>query len=123
MLRWPISRHSKLARFPRFLHSPIIILTNTSQGWYWHRASDPGSRARATFGDDPEEFDVKGDQATDLFLIQMGGNDHRHPNEIPGRNYYHAYVELINDLHSTHPHATVLLVVRLIFRSPILSIC
>lgn len=79
-------------------------------GWYWHRASDPGSRARATFGDDPEEFDVKGDQATDLFLIQMGGNDHRHPNEIPGRNYYHAYVELIDDLHRTHPHATVLLV-------------
>ncbi|CAI7662585.1 unnamed protein product [Penicillium pancosmium] len=79
-------------------------------GWYWHRASDPGSRARAVYGDEPEEFDVKGDQATDLFLIQMGGNDHRHPNEIPGRNYYHGYIDLIDDLHKTHPHATVLLV-------------
>ncbi|KAK5800855.1 hypothetical protein VI817_003067 [Penicillium citrinum] len=78
--------------------------------WYWHKASDPGSRAREFFGDEPEDFDVKGDQPTDLFLIQMGGNDHRHPNEIPGRNYYHTYVELIDDIHRNHPHATVLLV-------------
>lgn len=78
--------------------------------WYWHKASDPGSRAREFFGDEPEDFDVKGDQPTDLFLIQMGGNDHRHPNEIPGRNYFHTYVELIDDIHRNHPHATVLLV-------------
>jgi hypothetical protein len=93
----------------------ISYLPTHLQGWYWHRASDPGSRARATYGDGPEQFDVKGDQATDLFLIQMGGNDHRHPNEIPGRNYYHGYIELIDDLHKTHPHATVLLVVRCTF--------
>jgi hypothetical protein len=35
----------------------------------------------------------------------MGGNDHRHPNEIPGRDYYHAYVELVEDIHSNWPNA------------------
>jgi hypothetical protein len=39
-----------------------------------------------------------GGEAADLVIIQMGGNDHRHPNEIPGRDYYHAYVELVEDV-------------------------
>ncbi|CAP91491.1 Pc13g04220 [Penicillium rubens Wisconsin 54-1255] len=78
-------------------------------GWYWHRASDPGSRARAMYDHSPEKWDVKAEQPADLVIIQMGGNDHRHPNEIPGRDYYHAYVELVEDIHSNWPNAIILL--------------
>ncbi|KAJ5143222.1 CAZyme family CE2 [Penicillium bovifimosum] len=78
-------------------------------GWYWHRASDPGSRARSIYGHEPEHWDVKKEQPADLVIIQMGGNDHRHPNEIPGRDYYHAYVDLVEDVHSNWPNAIVLL--------------
>ncbi|KAJ5888721.1 CAZyme family CE2 [Penicillium taxi] len=79
-------------------------------GWYWHHASDPGSRASRTYGDDPEIWDVKTKQPADLVVIQMGGNDFRHPNDVSGRDFYHAYVEFIEDLHSTWPNAVVLLV-------------
>ncbi|KAJ5140727.1 Esterase SGNH hydrolase-type subgroup [Penicillium atrosanguineum] len=78
--------------------------------WYWNRASDPGSRANEFFGHEPEKFDNKAEQPADLVVIQMGGNDHRHPNEIPGNEFYHAYVALIDDIHSTWPHAVVLIV-------------
>lgn len=78
--------------------------------WYWHRASDPGSRSRQIYPEEPEIFDNSAEQPADLVLIQMGGNDFRHPNEIPGRNFYHAYVELIEDIHKTWPNAIVLIV-------------
>ncbi|KAJ5668976.1 Esterase SGNH hydrolase-type subgroup [Penicillium macrosclerotiorum] len=78
--------------------------------WYWHRASDPGSRAYSFYGDQPEELDISAEQPADLVVIQMGGNDHRHPNEIPGKDFYHAYVDMIEDIHSNWPHAVVLLV-------------
>ncbi|KAJ5621322.1 Esterase SGNH hydrolase-type subgroup [Penicillium herquei] len=77
--------------------------------WYWNRASDPGSRSRAFYPDGPEVWDNSAEQPADLVIIQMGGNDYRHPNEIPGRNFYHAYVELIDDIHRTWPHAVVLI--------------
>ncbi|CAG8135257.1 unnamed protein product [Penicillium salamii] len=77
--------------------------------WFWHHASDPGSRASAAYGHEPEEWDVGVEQPADLVIIQMGGNDHRHPNDIPGRNYYHAYVNLVDDIHSVWPHAVVIL--------------
>lgn len=63
------------------------------------------------YGDSPEEYDVSAEQPADLVIIQMGGNDHREPNEISGRDFYHAYVELVDDIHRNWPHATVLLVV------------
>ncbi|KAI2688571.1 CAZyme family CE2 [Penicillium roqueforti] len=78
-------------------------------GWYWHRASDPGSRARSIYDRNPEKWDVKAEQPADLVIIQMGGNDHRHPNEIPGRDYYHAYVDLVEDIHSNWPNAIIIL--------------
>lgn len=56
---------------------------------------------------------MKAEQPADLVIIQMGGNDHRHPNEIPGRDYYHAYVELVEDIHSNWPNAIILLMVCL----------
>ncbi|CAG7938947.1 unnamed protein product [Penicillium olsonii] len=77
--------------------------------WFWHHASDPGSRASAAYGAEPEEWDVVAEQPADLVIIQMGGNDHRHPNDIPGRNYYHAYVDLVDDIHSVWPNAVVIL--------------
>jgi lysophospholipase L1-like esterase len=63
----------------------------------------------------PEKWDVKAEQPADLVIIQMGGNDHRHPNEIPGRDYYHAYVNLVEDIHSNWPHAIIILMVCLHF--------
>lgn len=77
--------------------------------WFWHRASDPGVRAQAMYGKDPEKFDVKGDQPADLVIIQMGGNDHRKPNEISGDDYFHDYVRLVDDIHHTWPKATIVL--------------
>ncbi|OOQ88723.1 acetylxylan esterase [Penicillium brasilianum] len=78
--------------------------------WYWHQASDPGSRAHQFYGNEPERWDVTAEQPADLVLIQMGGNDFRHPNEVPGKDFYHAYVDLIEDIHSAWPHAVVLIV-------------
>ncbi|GLI78736.1 hypothetical protein PoHVEF18_007057 [Penicillium ochrochloron] len=78
--------------------------------WYWHQASDPGSRANAFYGNEPEKWDVNAEQPADLVLIQMGGNDHRHPNEVPGKDFYHAYVDMIDDIHSAWPHAVVLII-------------
>lgn len=57
---------------------------------------------------------MKAEQPADLVIIQMGGNDHRHPNEIPGRDYYHAYVDLVEDIHSNWPNAIIILMVCLI---------
>lgn len=83
------------------------------QPWYWHSAADPGSRSRDMypFPEGPEKWNVSAEQPADLVLIQMGGNDHRAPNEIPGRNFYSAYIDLIEDIHRTWPNAIVLLVV------------
>jgi lysophospholipase L1-like esterase len=63
------------------------------------------------YGADPEVWDVTAEQPADLVIIQMGGNDHRRPNEIPGRDFYHAYVNMIEDIHLAWPKATVLLMV------------
>lgn len=63
------------------------------------------------YGPEPEEFDVGAGQPADLVLIQMGGNDHRPPNEIAAPDFYHAYIDMIEDVHRTWPHATVLIVV------------
>lgn len=63
------------------------------------------------YGKDPEKFDVKGDQPADLVIIQMGGNDHRKPNEISGDDYFHDYVRLVDDIHHTWPKATIVLMV------------
>lgn len=85
--------------------------SNLLQTWYWHRASDPGSRSRSVYPQGSEIFDVKAEQPADLVIIQMGGNDWRAPNEIPGKNFYSAYIELIEDIHNTWPHAVVLVMV------------
>lgn len=94
-------------------HNICTRLRSISQTWYWHRASDPGSRASQFYGNNPETWDVNAEQPADLVLIQMGGNDHRHPNEVPGKDFYHAYVDMIEDIHHVWPHAVVLIVVRL----------
>lgn len=61
----------------------------------------------------PPEFDVRTDgQPADLVVIQMGGNDHRPPNEISAEDYQRAYIDLIEDVHQIWPEATVLIVVR-----------
>lgn len=82
------------------------------QTWYWHRASDPGTRSREAYPDNSMEvWDNNAEQPADLVVIQLGGNDHRHPNEIPPENFYHAYIELINDIHATWPNARVIVMV------------
>ncbi|KAG0161577.1 hypothetical protein PDIDSM_9111 [Penicillium digitatum] len=55
-------------------------------GWYWHRASDPGSRAHSIYDRNPEEWDVRAEQPADLVIIQMG-----------------------EDIHSNWPHAIIIL--------------
>ncbi|KAL3454231.1 SGNH hydrolase-type esterase domain-containing protein [Aspergillus insuetus] len=80
--------------------------------WYWHRASDPGSRARAMYDHEPEEYDVTAEQPADLVIIQMGGNDHRHPNEIPGENFYQGYIDLIEDIHHHWPDAEIVIMTQ-----------
>ena len=62
---------------------------------------------------EPEIWDNSAQQPADLVLIQLGGNDYRPPNEIPGRNFYDAYLDLIEDIHGTWPNAIILIVVRL----------
>lgn len=87
-------------------------LISRSQTWYWHRAPDPGSRSHSMYnGDNFEKWDVEAEQPADLVIVQMGGNDHRHPNEIPGPDFYYAYVELIEDIHKTWPHSIILIMV------------
>lgn len=63
------------------------------------------------YGNDPEEYDVSSKQPADLVVLQFGGNDWRDPNNVPGRDFYHAYVDLIDDIHSTYPNAVVLVLV------------
>lgn len=87
-------------------------LISQNQTWYWHRAPDPGSRSHSMYNrEDFEKWDVEAEQPADLVIMQLGGNDHRHPNEIPGPDFYHAYVELIEDIHRTWPHAIILIMV------------
>lgn len=97
---------------------PTTLYALTIQTWYWHRASDPGSRSRDMYPGGSEKFDNSAEQPADLVIIQMGGNDYRHPNEIPGRDFYHAYVDMIEDIHSTWPNAVVLIMVRTYPYSP-----
>ncbi|KAL4805360.1 SGNH hydrolase-type esterase domain-containing protein [Aspergillus unguis] len=80
--------------------------------WYWHRASDPGSRAAAMYGHEPEEWDVTAEQPADLVIIQMGGNDHRHPNEIPGENFFQGYVEMVENVHQHWPGAEIVIMTQ-----------
>lgn len=54
-----------------------------------------------------------------MVIIQMGGNDHRIPNEISGQNYYNAYVDLVNDIHTIWPNASVVLMVCSKLRTPV----
>lgn len=65
------------------------------------------------YGGEPEEYDVKAEQPADLVIIQMGGNDHRPPNEIPGDKFAEAYIDMIEDIHKVWPHAVVVLMVCL----------
>ncbi|KAL4913968.1 SGNH hydrolase-type esterase domain-containing protein [Aspergillus aurantiobrunneus] len=80
--------------------------------WYWHRASDPGARAAAMYGSEPEEWDVTAEQPADLVIIQMGGNDHRSPNEIPNEDFYQGYVDLIENIHSHWPDAAIVIMTQ-----------
>jgi hypothetical protein len=96
-----------------------MLSSKLNQTWYWHRASDPGSRAHATYGNEPEEWDVSAEQPADLVIIQMGGNDHRHPNDVPGRDFYHGYVTMIEDIHRVWPKATVVIMVCVCLHIPI----
>lgn len=64
------------------------------------------------YGGEPEEWDVTAEQPADLVIIQMGGNDHRHPNEIPGENFFDGYIEVIEDVHKHWPDASIVIMVR-----------
>lgn len=66
------------------------------------------------YGGEPEEWDVTAEQPADLVIIQMGGNDHRHPNEIPGENFFDGYIEVIEDVHKAWPDASIVIMVRTI---------
>ncbi|KAL4945644.1 hypothetical protein BDV06DRAFT_184426 [Aspergillus oleicola] len=80
--------------------------------WWWHHASDPGSRAREMYDHEPEEYDVTAEQPADLVIIQMGGNDHRNPNNIPGENFFQGYVDLIENIHQHWPDAEIVIMTQ-----------
>ncbi|RAH68065.1 SGNH/GDSL hydrolase family protein [Aspergillus aculeatinus CBS 121060] len=77
--------------------------------WWWNRASDPGARAHQFYGDNPPAFDNSAEQPADLVFIQMGGNDWRHPNEVPGDKFYQAYVDMVEEIHRVWPKAEIVL--------------
>ena len=71
---------------------------------------------------DPEEYDVTAEQPADLVIIQMGGNDHRNPNNIPGENFFQGYVDLIENIHQHWPDAEIVIMVRTAFSTHFTSL-
>lgn len=77
----------------------------------WKYASDVGDRANATYGTHPEKWDFTAHKPADLVVINLGTNDHRDPNNLPGETFAASYVDLIETVHETWPAADVVLMV------------
>ncbi|GLA22033.1 hypothetical protein AnigIFM63326_000165 [Aspergillus niger] len=75
----------------------------------WFYASDAGVRANATYGNQPEKWDFSAHRAADLVIIDLGTNDHRAVNDIPGSTFYDSYVELVTSVHETWPDAQIVI--------------
>ncbi|XRM45749.1 hypothetical protein ABZX51_008823 [Aspergillus tubingensis] len=75
----------------------------------WFYASDAGVRANATYGNQPEKWDFSAHRAADLVIIDLGTNDHRAVNDIPGSTFYDSYVELVTSVHETWPNAQIVI--------------
>ncbi|KKK18229.1 hypothetical protein ARAM_002979 [Aspergillus rambellii] len=75
----------------------------------WYYTSDVGVRAQNAYGDNPEPWNFTSQQSADLAVIDLGTNDARYPNEIPGDHFVSSYVELINTVHKVWPEAQVVL--------------
>ncbi|RAK96932.1 SGNH/GDSL hydrolase family protein [Aspergillus ibericus CBS 121593] len=77
--------------------------------YQWFYASDAGVRANATYGDHPEKWNFSSHQPADLVVIDLGTNDRRPQNNIPGSTFYDSYVELVNSVHKTYPNAQIVI--------------
>ncbi|KAL4890162.1 acetylxylan esterase [Aspergillus ambiguus] len=73
----------------------------------WFQIPDVGTRANATYGQKPVPWDPTGRRAADLVVINLGTNDDT--NDIPGDQFYDAYVNLVNDVHRVWPAAQIVL--------------
>ncbi|KAE8369228.1 SGNH hydrolase-type esterase domain-containing protein [Aspergillus caelatus] len=77
--------------------------------YQWSRASDVGDRANAAFGDKPESWNFTAHRVADLVIINLGTNDGRTGNDIPGDDYYQSYVKMVENVHSVWPDAQIVL--------------
>ncbi|KAL5362409.1 acetylxylan esterase [Aspergillus floccosus] len=75
----------------------------------WLQIPDAGTRANATYGNHPMPWDPTARRAADLVVINLGTNDRRDPNNIPGDEFYNAYVELVDQVHRVWPAAQIIL--------------
>ncbi|GES59898.1 GDSL-like lipase/acylhydrolase domain protein [Aspergillus terreus] len=75
----------------------------------WLQIPDVGARANATYGNRSVPWDPTARRAADLVVINLGTNDSRDPNNIPGGEFYNAYVELVDDIHRVWPAAQIIL--------------
>ncbi|KAK1142612.1 hypothetical protein N8T08_007416 [Aspergillus melleus] len=75
----------------------------------WTYASDVGNRAKASYGTHPEKWDFSAHRPADLVVINLGTNDHRDPNNLPGKTFAASYIGLIETVHKTWPEAQVVL--------------
>ncbi|OOF91404.1 hypothetical protein ASPCADRAFT_518627 [Aspergillus carbonarius ITEM 5010] len=77
--------------------------------YQWFYASDAGVRANATYGDHPEKWNFSSRPPADLVVIDLGTNDRRPQNNIPGSTFYDSYVDLVNSVHDTYPNAQIVI--------------
>lgn len=77
----------------------------------WLQIPDMGARANATYGNRSVPWDPTARRAADLVVINLGTNDSRDPNSIPGEEFYNAYVGLVDKVHRVWPAAQIILMV------------
>ncbi|KAI9044492.1 SGNH/GDSL hydrolase family protein [Aspergillus affinis] len=70
---------------------------------------DVGDRATASYGTHPEKWNFNAHRPADLVVINLGTNDHRDPNNLPGETFATSYIDLIEAVHKTWPKAQVVL--------------
>ncbi|ORY67622.1 Lipase, GDSL-like protein [Pseudomassariella vexata] len=69
--------------------------------------SDTGWRAAEIWGDNPEPWDFKKQQAPDIVVINLGTNDNNEANNVTTETYVESYTKLIQGVHGKFPDAQV----------------
>ena len=84
------------------------------QVFQWQQTSDTSYRATQIYGNKTIPWDFAAHTAADMVVINIGTNDDS--NKVPLAEYQASYIKLIDDIHSTWPHAKVIIMV-----SPLLA--